>query len=662
MASCFRVPAGPLSLAFPASSEPPSSPAGRLAALVDRLRPEVAADHRSAERRLRREIAWLQTHPQEAATLGEDLHGLLVRPGQAGFYAETGVRSALGFLLELAQRLSHAVLPPARAVENLRDAFAVVFRHPDDHEWVGKLDAGLWQELIGALNPSGTTWSEASLAPAWLNVVAALRLVSYRLAGAALDRELLRADPALEREGSPFLTQNAALLPLLDLAGQSGDLPDASAILPICGHLDHCAVALVWARQNAQDRGVSIRLTYLLARLDQLVERERQLLECLAAPEPRAAALRLLRVLLDASQRQSRLGAYIADNISLVARNVTDHASHHGEHYIAETRSDWWAMARGAAGGGLVIAFMALAKIKLAALSLPPLTEGIAFGLNYSLGFVLIHLLGFTVATKQPAMTAATIAATLEEAHPRQLAKLADLCQNVVRTQFVAVLGNVVAALPLACLLAWAWPLLTGQDVSGAEKAQHLLGELQPHTSGALFFAAVAGLGLFLSGLVSGFFDNRARYHDLTARIASAPLLAWLGKIRRARLGDYLDRHYGAILGNLFFGMYLGLVGVTSELTGLPLDIRHVAFSSANLGTAVTTLGWHGAMGLLPWAVVGVAGVALVNLAVSFSLALYVALKSRRQGMRAAFSLGQLLWRRFVAAPLSFFRPPAGRL
>jgi site-specific recombinase len=35
--------------------------------------------------------------------------------------------------------------------------------------------------------------------------------------------------------------------------------------------------------------------------------------------------------------------------------------------------------------------------------------------LNYGLGFVLIHILHFTVATKQPAMTAARLAAAIEE-------------------------------------------------------------------------------------------------------------------------------------------------------------------------------------------------------------------------------------------------------
>ena len=136
------------------------------------------------------------------------------------------------------------------------------------------------------------------------------------------------------------------------------------------------------------------------------------------------------------------------------------------------------------------------------------------------------------------------------------------------------------------------------------------------------------------------------------------PRLAWLGYARTRALGLYLDAHHGAILGNLFFGMYLGLVGVTGELTGIPLDIRHVAFASANLGTAGTSLGWAQVLHILPWAALGVLGIALVNLAVSFSLALYVALRSRHLGSWQIVALGRLVLRRFLAAPLSFLRPP----
>jgi len=117
-----------------------------------------------------------------------------------------------------------------------------------------------------------------------------------------------------------------------------------------------------------------------------------------------------------------------------------------------------------------------------------------------------------------------------------------------------------------------------------SEKAIHLLKEVDPLSSGALFFAGVAGVGLFLSGLVSGYFDNQARYHQLASRITVSPALKWLKPGQASKFGLYLDVHYGAILGNLFFGMYLGFMSDMGRLTGLPVDIRHVSFSSAKPG------------------------------------------------------------------------------
>jgi site-specific recombinase len=622
-----------------------------LKALVDRLRPAVAG---AAEQGVRAETARLGSRPDEAALIGDALRSLLALPHQGAFYAETGVRTALGFWLELTQRLGQRLLPPLRDESQLRSILHLLFAQRDDHLWVAAVSDDAWLELADVLGLAKVGAGDT----AYDNLVEAARMLSYRIAGVGLDRELLRAEPKLERHESPFLAQNAALLPLLERSLSGGAGAQADEIRHIDVLLDQCDATLDGIRRKARENGISIRLTYLLARLRQLIDRLRLLIDFAVVDNRQRHAVVVLKTLLETEQTSDEIGEFIGQNVSLLARNVTDHASRHGEHYVAEDRADWQAMAKSAAGGGIVIAFMALFKIKLALLHLPPLTEGIAFGLNYGLGFVLIHLLGFTVATKQPAMTAASIAATLEESRPKELERLADFAQNVVRTQFVAVLGNVGLALPVAALIAAAWPLLLGHDTAPAEKLQQMLHEVHPLASGALFFAAVAGVGLFLSGLVSGYFDNKARYHELGPRIAAAPQLAWLGRERAARLGNYLDAHYGAILGNLFFGMYLGLVGVLGSLTGLPIDIRHVAFSSANLGTALTTLGPRAVAEILPWAVAGVIGIALVNLVVSFSLALYVALQSRRVGSAQILRLGMVLLRRLAQNPLAFVSPP----
>jgi site-specific recombinase len=625
-----------------------------VAQAVAAVRPAAAWSPERAGEHVNRELRTLCADAARIERLRLAVRELLAIPTQHAFFAEAGLRSAKGFALELASRVGRRLLPlPAH--DGSYDDVVQRVTHPQDHLWLDLVTPQTWACLLKALAPAA---DDACCAVLRRSLAEAARMLSYRLAGCALDRELLIAEPALERHESPFLALNALLVPALEQPRITGTAlsheqwRDAEVLLA------QCETALARVRRRVRDIGVSIRLTYLIARMDQLVARLRVVLAALAERASCEATAALLRELVASAQQRHEVGRYIGETVSLLARNVTDHAARHGEHYIAQDRSQWLHMARAAAGGGVVIAFMALAKLQLALLHLPPLTAGIVYGLNYGLGFVLIHMLGFVVATKQPAMTAAAIASTLEDTPAKRLDRLADLAQNTVRTQFVAVLGNVGLAFPLACCIALAWATLLGTPVAPPEKLHKMLAEIHPLASGALFFAAIAGVGLFLSGLVAGYFDNQARYLELGERVARSPRFAWLGDERARRLGDYVDAHYGAILGNLFFGMYLGLVGAVGVLTGLPVDIRHVAFSSANVGTALATLGWQDVRAALPWAVAGVAGIAVVNLAVSFALALYVAVKSRQLGFAQLWQLAGTLLARFARSPMSFFRAP----
>lgn len=172
--------------------------------------------------------------------------------------------------------------------------------------------------------------------------------------------------------------------------------------------------------------------------------------------------------------------------MELLARQIVEQGGRAGEHYVTVTAPEYFSMLRSAMGAGLIVAVMALVKILLLGLQLPPLIEATAVCLNYGLGFMMVHVLHFTIATKQPAMTAQTIAATIDEetnSGRRNLSKLETLVVDVMRSQFVAIVGNMVMAFPAAYLLAWLWLGLFDEHVVSSLKAGYLLHELHPWTS-----------------------------------------------------------------------------------------------------------------------------------------------------------------------------------
>ncbi|MDP3440119.1 MAG: preprotein translocase subunit TatB, partial [Azonexus sp.] len=272
-----------------------------------------------------------------------------------------------------------------------------------------------------------------------------------------------------------------------------------------------------------------------------------------------------------------------------------------------------------------------------------------------------IYLLGLTVATKQPAMTAQTLASLLGDLKPTRSAdveRLVDVVAAVSRSQLAAITGNVMVALPIAIAIGFSLSYLAGTPIISLDKGAQLLADLDP-ISWAIPHAAIAGFFLFLSGLITGYFDNRAAYANVGPRLAR---LHWLRKLlgeERARnFGLYIQEHLGGIMGNFLFGCMLGSTGVIGTILGLPLDIRHIAFSSANLGYALIGFEFVLPLNVILWAALGVALIGLTNLAVSFALALRTALGARNIAFAHWGPLFNAIGRRFRQQPRSFILPP----
>jgi site-specific recombinase len=318
-------------------------------------------------------------------------------------------------------------------------------------------------------------------------------------------------------------------------------------------------------------------------------------------------------------------------------------------------------MWRAASGAGLIIAGMALLKILVSEWGLPGFWQAVAFSLVYGLGFVLVHILHFTIATKQPAMTAATLAAALDGTSDRdaRLNKIAAIAAQVSRTQWVSIAGNVTIGFLTALAIGMVGGTFLGWEPVSSGKAEHLLTELHPWKSLALFHAGIAGVYLFLSGLISGYYDNQSLYHRVPERLRRVKWLRkLLGQPRLDRVAGYVEHNLGALAGNFIFGVMLGATGTVGVFFGLPVDIRHVAFASANLAYALQQLDFAVEWRVIVVSAAGVLLIGVVNLVVSFHLALKVALRSRGISQYDTDGLTRRVLRRLLQHPRDFFLPP----
>lgn len=640
-----------------------------LAELVAQLRPDDAADSESARRNLQALCHILNTRPELRHALRNGLTKLAQTYRHGELYTSTGILPNTGFVAETLHRIGHKLLPEVLDPDLLRSVLRRAFDRPGDRRWVIGAGEQAWIELLMAIR-FDEGQPAASVPPSVVQLLHSLRVLSHWIAACGMEPELLRLERSLETHESPFTEQNREMSAYITAYAENWGRPPAADTddRQLRVLFSQCLEVIEKVRRTAARNGTSIRLTYHLQRLRQLLRRCEQLLDILAAlqADPRGSAaypaiVTLFVQLVREECLRNNLPRHWRLNTEILALRVTENASHHGEHYITETRSEYWQMCRSAMIGGFVIAFMACLKILLSKAEMPPLTGAITYCLDYGLGFCLIHILGGTVATKQPAMTANAIAASISEAggRLRDVEGLTNLIARTCRSQIVAILGNVGVAIPLAALLTLAIFSVSGEHFTSEEKSAHLLAEQSLIHSGAVFYAAIAGIWLFVSGLLSGYYDNYAAYNRIPERILQ---LRWprrlFGEARMQHVAAYIGDNLGALAGNLLFGFLLGGTTLLGVLLGLPLDIRHVAFSSAFVGIAFVDLGYSPDASLFLWAVLGVATIGVINLTVSFALALNVALRARQVAEPAWRSLARAVLAHLVRRPGDFFLPP----
>lgn len=555
--------------------------------------------------------------------------------------AEVGLPVHSTLLKESTERLVDRIVPRLDPADDLFVLVARLKLRDDDIAWVEGLsvsDVAPWRDLVAI--PASS-------------FAGAARLVAHRLAAAGVNRELLLLDSSAPDSESPFLRLPGTVEALINA---SADAAALAAYRSVRADVDEASRA---AHRALDERGVSTDVLFTLELIDILLRRLDELVGALGGKTDRRL---LAGELLRGSRSQRGVRSLAHNTVKRLALTVTEHTAETGEHYVARNRAEFDETGRSAAGAGVLTAFTAVIKYMLAAAPFAPVVQGFGAALNYSLSFIAIQFAHFTLASKQPAMTGAALAAALGDRDA--VARQVELVAGISRSQVAATIGNVFATVPVAVLISVVVRWLSGAPVLNEETALHSVHAVHPLLSLTIPYAMLTGVFLWASSLAAGWAKNWSAYRGLPEALTRhRGLSAAFGANVAIRAGDFAARHLSGIVGYVTLGVLLGFVPVAvTSFLGVPLEVRHVTLQAASLALASASLFGTAAFAWsdVAWGGLAIGLIGLCDIGVSFALALHTAMRARDLGADERARLWGAIRGTFRESPSRFlWRPRA---
>jgi site-specific recombinase len=586
----------------------------------------------------------------------QSLRNLLAEIDSLALFAEVGLPSVHPFTTEIVRRLIGRVLPSARRDSDASKLLMDLYSSEKDVHRFAAQPAELFERTVTVLTPQDDpAFWERQLR----DLHEAMRLLAARISGLGLAPEMRDRSSTHGIARSPFyeLTRKTEEL----IAGT--DTPEATASLDAWKQdIARCRQEMEEVYGHMETEGISVELVFDLKTIQACLQRMEAIATVLTAPDAQTrtvAVHTLLSRLEEGNLDDKRISSLLRENLNLLARKVVDRTGDTGEHYIATSSAEYRWMWRAAIGGGLLTVFTAAIKMRIVEAQLPLFFEGFAAGTNYAVSFVLLQVFGLVLATKQPATTAATFARIIRDNRGQERsAKLTEFVSRITSTQLAAALGNVLAVSAGAVVFEWLYKLLFAHSYLARESASHVYETLHPFSSGTAFYAIVTGVILWLAALAGSWLENAAVYYDLSEAIAQHPLGLRLSERATKKVAKVVRHNMGGWSTSIVLGYLLGFTPVLGAFFGVPLDVRHVTLSSGTLALAAARFG-TASLGdrWFLYAVEGIAVVFVLNLTVSFMIALYVALRAYDIGLREQLRMLRSVVTEGLRSPLRFIVP-----
>lgn len=566
----------------------------------------------------------LGRNPSWSKNFTDTVASLLQKMSSISLFTGVGMTSQSGFLQDFLDRLQEKILPQSPLTDDLSTLLSEVFPNEEESLLVDGIEASVLTDFLALFEKEEVLIE---------SVKQDLLSSAYVLACQILSGSISIQKELFELSENPVQWPESDVLANV-LSLQKQKKPAVSEEL--YRSLSLCEDERKKYYDIIQTRGIKVDLIYHLETQGRRIERLRSILHLLDVEKPTASHVKIFvsQLILDIHHQKS-LRSFFVENLGLLTQRIVQRNSDVGEHYVTFNWHEFRKMFQSALGGGGITALTVYIKIGVASLGATGFIKGVLESINYSGSFLGIQIMGWTLATKQPSATAPFLAQSMS----RSISESRKAVVALLRTQFIAVLGNLSLVFPICfgisfLALTQAHPILDADHAKTVFFSTDIFGP-------SPIYAAFTGCLLFTSSLIAGWVDNWVVLHRVPNRIEHhQTLLKWLGREKTAGFAEFLRKNSNALGANISLGMLLGFVPQILKFLNFPLDVRHVTLATGSFAASLPIVIQ---LGVDKWqilnSVLGILCIGVLNISVSFALALLLASVSSKVRFSMLWSL-----------------------
>ena len=607
-------------------------------------------------------LAYLKNNEEIKNNFRDYLFILFSNKSFAKALTDANILSENAFFPELKKRISYKFLPPVEDENTVSYIISkVLFNPKSDSNYIKNINPEDGSEFFKLMEIEKIS----TLPKVKKELLISANILALRSVGNALEAGITKMVPEYKNFDNPFVALQSELDSLIGRFKEDENLQINSKDVDykqIKIYLQQCLDFVDKAFKNASKFGISSKINQSLLKIRQQLRRIQDIIPILVVDNEEDVltnSKNLVSNTLKYNSHRNNVRELIDDSTRLISHLITSHTAETGTHYIATSSKEYLKMFWKASGGGIIVGFLCIFKMMMSYSHGSEFSHAVLYSLNYAFGFIIIYLLGFTLATKQPAMTAATMAKVLsdESSSDKNYKEFANLVAKLSRTQFIAFVGNVLWSFPVALAIIYGMDWFLDKNFAVA-KADKLLKDLNPMESKAILHACIAGFFLFISGIISGNISNSSIFNQIPERISQSPFLNQvIGAKNSKKLSDFYTKHWAGIISNFWFGIFLGVIAPLGVFLGLDLDIRHITFSAGNFALALYGKGFDIDTYTFTISLVTIFLIGAFNFIVSFGLSMLLAFRSRKVNFGELTIIYKTILKYFIKNPLRFFIP-----